>query len=203
MSQESIEAAVAAIVKRELDTRLKGLGTSLDTLSDSIREKSRAVQNDIDQLREKASTVRTEVETKLENIQEKVNKKANLYLIPIASVILLGGILALWALVGGLAMGLRKEANDALIQAGTLRSEIDTKKRELSAMGEEVTQLKTQLDALKTGTVIPEIQKHLTTTDGEITRIERTINARIDALKPRANPAPPKQDPVKPLEKGT
>lgn len=153
MPREELEKSISDAVRRELDTRiqqviddirdsaadkqrtmhkeLEGLfATSLadkqaiEAIRESAVQKQASVTKDLDSLFTQVATAKRDVENQLDAIRERITRKANSYLIPTATLILLGGILGLWAVVGSMAVQLRTSVNTTLEDTRRLQDNI-------------------------------------------------------------------------------
>jgi predicted nucleic acid-binding Zn-ribbon protein len=186
-----VERALSRIVTRALEERGQEISLSLDDIRDKLRGREREVRQEVDSLYEKSLASKKEVEKSLEELKEKINRKANWYLVPVGAIILLTGIIALWALVGSVALKLRDDVAKTVNDVGDLQEQVTGKQATLKILGEDLVKLQAQLEEIRTGTALGQINGRLDKVDIELQRLSREFK-ELQASKARQQPAPSK-----------
>jgi hypothetical protein len=116
--------------QREINKELESVYTvsladkeSVEKIREAAVKKQGEVNKDLDSLFTQVAGAKRDVEGQLDKIRESVTRRANWYLIPTATIILLAGILGLWAVVGANANSLRTTVNATLDEARKLQKE--------------------------------------------------------------------------------
>jgi len=99
---QAVQVRIGPLVDSTVDSRARELTKSLEAIGDSVRDKKREVQKDQDELVEKVAKVRTSVDAQIDALEEGIKKKANSFLIPAMTIVLLAAFLAPWTAVGAL-----------------------------------------------------------------------------------------------------
>jgi DNA-binding transcriptional MerR regulator len=170
-----IERALSRIVGRALEERGQEIGLSLDEIRDQLRDRERQVRQEVDDLYERSLTSKKEVDKGLEELKERINRKANWYLVPVGAIILLSGIIALWALVGSVALKLRDDVAKTVKEVGELQEQVTSKQTALKTLGEDLGKLQTQLEEIRTGTALGQINGRLDKVDAELERLSNEL----------------------------
>jgi|ERR1039458_6127743 hypothetical protein len=113
---------------------------SIDRIRDAALQKQADVTKELETLFSSVATAKRGVEDQLDKLTTQIKTKANWYLIPTATVILLAGILGLWAIVGATAVNLKNTVKDTLEQNTTLQGQIATAMSELSKVQSSLIQ---------------------------------------------------------------
>jgi hypothetical protein len=178
LSAEDLENVIRPLVEDHLQRLTEDGGRTLAQFSDAIEEKKRLVQRDANEMVEKHVALRQRIDAELEALKDKVTKRANIFLIPVASAILLGGVIVLWSLVGGVTASLRREANDALSETRILQSQLNDKKTDLSTLSDGISAAKSQLEQLRAQSPAMDQEKRIGLLETSI----RHLDSRIDTL---------------------
>jgi DNA-binding transcriptional MerR regulator len=161
-----IERVLSRIVARSLEDRAREIGVSLEEVRDAARDKQRQVREEVEALFDKTLATKVDVETRLDDLQEKINKKANRYLIPVATIILLAGILALWAVVGGVVFKLREDVTKADGEVETLKQQVAAKQKDLEKLEADLKEAQGKIKSIMDGTVIGQLDARLKVLEG-------------------------------------
>jgi hypothetical protein len=79
----------------------------IEKIRDSYKSKEEQSRKDVE-------NANNYIETKIEALKEKINKQANTIFLPVASIVLLAGLIGLWVLVGSNVFELRRQVDDSL-----------------------------------------------------------------------------------------
>jgi hypothetical protein len=113
---------------------------SIEKIRDAAMTKQSQVSKDLDVLFTQVAGAKRDIEDQVDKIREKVTRRANWYLIPTATAILLAGILGLWAIVGANATSLRSTVNVAIEEANKLQSKTTDANTGLTKVQESLIQ---------------------------------------------------------------
>jgi hypothetical protein len=199
-----IDASVDEI-RKALTEKQRGMNKELDDLfsvsladkqavekirSDAFERQASAAK-ELDELFKQVSTAKRDVESEIDKIKEKVTRQANWYLIPTATVILLAGILGLWAILGASAVQLRTTVNGTIDEATKLHQSMDTTTTSLSKVQQDliaaqktVIDNQASIDKVKAGNPFLEHGKSIDQLKQDIIdlkNITKTLKTRLDA----------------------
>jgi hypothetical protein len=113
---------------------------SIEKIRDAAVGKQAQVSKDLDTLFTQVAGAKRDIEDQIDKIREKVTRRANWYLIPTATVILLAGILGLWAIVGANATSLRSTVNSAIEEANKLQGKTSDANAALAKVQQDLIQ---------------------------------------------------------------
>jgi DNA repair exonuclease SbcCD ATPase subunit len=111
----------------------------LDKINDAVRDKEDDLREKLNDVSQKIDAARESANSKLEKLEEDVNKKASRYIIPLALVLVAGLVLGGFALFGGLKVQDKMTADIATAN----QLEID-----LTNAATKLTTIKGQIDSL-------------------------------------------------------
>lgn len=159
---------------------------SIENIREAAVKKQGDVSKDLDSLFTQVTSAKRDVEGQLDKIRENVTRRANWYLIPTATVILLAGILGLWAVVGANANSLRTTVNATLEEAGKLHTATTDANIALGKVQQDLIQA--QAMVLSNQTTIEQIKQQNPFADHtqqlkDLSRQYSDLNKRLDAAE--------------------
>jgi hypothetical protein len=148
ISEEDVKNALKPCIDEEIQRLQEMSQRGMDALGDAVDDKRRLLETKVDGLTTRVTQQIKDADKALEDLKDKVTKRANQFLIPISIVILLLGVIAIWATLGSTFMALRSQSTDALAAAEQLKADIASRETQLKDLSAQLATLATYKQTL-------------------------------------------------------
>jgi hypothetical protein len=163
----------------------------IEKIRDSYKSKEEQSRKDVE-------NANNYIETKIEALKEKINKQANTIFLPVASIVLLAGLIGLWVLVGSNVFELRRQVDDSLGKVADFNTKITKAQQDLAAAQTDFNTHKQQIDQAISGTLAAELTSKLNLVQQDLTGIHAAVTSLQNAHIATAVKNVPTTKPTKP-----